>query len=402
MNLENEGVAVRSELGTYPLVPLGEIARPIARPVAVIPGKSYRTIGVKWWGEGAYERNTIDGSQTAAKTLSVVQEHDLIINKIWVRHGSTAIASREVDGCAASGEFPQFQLDPMRIVPAWIHWLTKTEEFWNACDSLSRGTSGKNRIRPELFLTLTIPLPPLAEQRRIVARIEALAAKIAEARGLRQQAVEEVGTLSSAAAREAFASASCKSTVCAMKGAFRFRNDLIRPTDGVTGTVRFVGLQHVESDTGKRLGEDLVAAETLDGRKFQFSPGEIVYGYLRPYLNKVWVADREGICSVDQYVLCPAESEVDTHYLAHFMRSPSFVEQAKALTNNLMLPRLRSGLLESVEMPRPPLDEQRRIVRYLEDVQAKVDAVRRLQAETAAELDALLPAVLHRAFRGEL
>ena len=48
----------------------------------------------------------------------------------------------------------------------------------------------------------------------------------------------------------------------------------------------------------------------------------------------------------------------------------------------------------------PPLPEQRRIVAYLDELQAKVDALRRLQAETGAELDALLPAVLDRAFKG--
>ena len=53
-------------------VSLSEIASPIFRPVDVIPGKLYRTIGVRWWGEGAYERETIDGSTTAAKTLSIV------------------------------------------------------------------------------------------------------------------------------------------------------------------------------------------------------------------------------------------------------------------------------------------------------------------------------------------
>jgi type I restriction enzyme, S subunit len=66
----------------FPLIPLSEIARPVVRPIPVVPGTSYRTIGVKWWGEGAYERETIDGSQTAAKTLSIVHEGDLIINKI--------------------------------------------------------------------------------------------------------------------------------------------------------------------------------------------------------------------------------------------------------------------------------------------------------------------------------
>ena len=182
----------------WPLVRLGDVAKRVERPVAVTPGTAYRTIGVKWWGEGAYERETIDGSGTAARTLSLVREGDLIINKIWVRHGSTAIATKAVDGCAASGEFPTFELDPSRIVPGWLHWQTKTRMFWGKCDALSRGTSGKNRIKPELFLTITVPLPPLAEQRRIVARIEELAAKVEEARALRQQAAEEAAQLMSA------------------------------------------------------------------------------------------------------------------------------------------------------------------------------------------------------------
>jgi len=59
---------------------------------------------VKWWGQGAYERDTIDGAATAAATLFLIREEDLVINKIWVRHGSVAVASSAVDGCAASNE----------------------------------------------------------------------------------------------------------------------------------------------------------------------------------------------------------------------------------------------------------------------------------------------------------
>lgn len=98
-------------------MPLAEIATPVSRPVTVVAGNQYRTIGVKWWGEGAYERQTIDGSQTAADTLSLVRQSDLIINKIWGRHGSTAIASEAVDGCVASNEFPTFELDQNAVLP---------------------------------------------------------------------------------------------------------------------------------------------------------------------------------------------------------------------------------------------------------------------------------------------
>jgi type I restriction enzyme S subunit len=60
------------------------------------------------------------------------------------------------------------------------------------------------------------------------------------------------------------------------------------------------------------------------------------------------------------------------------------------------------GRLRAAEIPVPPLTEQRRIVAELDALQAEVDALKRLQAETAAELDALLPSILNRAFKGKL
>lgn len=65
-------------------------------------------------------------------------------------------------------------------------------------------------------------------------------------------------------------------------------------------------------------------------------------------------------------------------------------------------PGFNTTLLSRVELPLPPLPEQRRIVAYLDDLQAKVDRLKALQAQTAAELDALLPAILDKAFKGEL
>ena len=183
-------------------VPLSEVVTPVQRVVEVRPGSAYRTIGVRWWGGGAYERQTIDGSQTAARTLSIVHENDLIINKIWVRHGSTAIAGPDVHGCAASNEFPTFEVNRDKVLPEWLHYLTQTKDFWARCDAFSQGTSGKNRIKPAQFLTIDIPLPPLPEQQRIVARVKGLLAKVEEAQRLRQETLTQLNDLVAAEERK--------------------------------------------------------------------------------------------------------------------------------------------------------------------------------------------------------
>jgi type I restriction enzyme S subunit len=389
-------------MAEFPRIPIREIAVPVERPEAPIPGQTYRQIGVRLWGQGAYEREPIDGGQTRYATLNRVEADDIIVNKIWARNGSVAVVSLALSGCYGSGEFPTFAPIREKLDPNWFHWITRTPDFWQQCDEKSQGTSGKNRIRPEQFLSVEIPLPPLAEQQRIVARIEELARRVEEARGLRREAVEEAEVLAGAASAQLFDSLKQMNRVVPVGETFSFRNDLIRPTDGESGSIRFIGLQHIESHTGRKIGEDSLRAEELTGRKFKFSPREIVYGYLRPYLNKVWVADCDGVCSVDQYVIRPKPEIVDTSYLAHFMRSALFLRQAIELTHNLLLPRLRTALLESIPIPLPSLPEQHPIVAYLDGLQAKVDDLRRLQAETQKELDALMPSVLAKAFAGEL
>ncbi len=65
-------------------------------------------------------------------------------------------------------------------------------------------------------------------------------------------------------------------------------------------------------------------------------------------------------------------------------------------------PNISLGDLRDLVLPLPMLDEQRRIVAYLDDIQSKIDTLKKLQAETAEELNALLPSVLDKAFKGEL
>lgn len=187
----------------WPMVPLGDVARPIVRAETPDPGTAYRLIGVKWWGEGAYQHSQKSGAETQAPSLFRVQTGDIVINKIWARHGSVSVIPAHLDGAHGSSEFPTFRADDSRLSPDWIRWWSRSPECWAACGAGSFGTSGKNRIRPEQFLSIAVPLPPLEEQRRIVARLDAVSARLnARAHAAERQEAELAAMLRALAATD--------------------------------------------------------------------------------------------------------------------------------------------------------------------------------------------------------
>lgn len=174
---------------------LSEVASPISRAEVPIVGKRYRQIGVRLWGEGTYERESIDGAATQYNYLNRVEPNDIIVNKIWARHGAVSVVSPELADCWCSSEFPLFTVDASRLRPRWMYWLTRFAPFWQACSGVSRGTTSKSRLRPEQFLRVKVPLPPLQEQDEIVATLDAAATRLAEAQRLCREIDEEADAL---------------------------------------------------------------------------------------------------------------------------------------------------------------------------------------------------------------
>ena len=174
------------------------------------------------------------------------------------------------------------------------------------------------------------------------------------------------------------------------------RTTIVHPRDNPTGSSTFVGLEHIEPGTGLRIGSEAIDLAALTGRRARFFRGDIVYGYLRPYLNKVWIAEFDGLCSVDQYVYTYDPAETDPRFVAAFMRSDVFLRQAPIEESPGQLPRIRSGEVDAVAIPLPPLEEQRRIADVLD---AQMAGVRRARAAAEAQLEAVhqLPAAYLRA-----
>lgn len=391
----------------WPLVALGQLAAPVERPVVPSAGTIYRQIGVRLWGEGAYERESIDGSQTKYRTLSRVEADDIIVNKIWARNGSVALVSENLAGCFGSGEFPTFALDKTKLYPRWIHWLTKTKGFWKQCDDKSQGTSGKNRIRPDRFLEITIPLPPQAEQQRIVARIEELVSKTEEARRLRRQAIEETEALLQSTSRQLFSSAkhhgsAVLASLCTDIIDCLHSNAIYADTGIPTLRSPDIGWGKLFPDTALKTSEDEYLRRT---RRGELVPGDIIIVREGGGTGKAGIVEEGQKMSLGQRVMQvrPDSSKILPQFLLYQWLSPTIQqEHIVPLSKGSASPHLNIGAIKKFPIVLPPIEEQRRIVSHLDNLVAKVDTLKHHQAETARELDAMLPSILDKAFRCEL
>jgi type I restriction enzyme S subunit len=248
-----------------------------------------------------------------------------------------------------------------------------------------------------------VPLPPISEQQRITAILNEQMAATEKARVAAEAQLAAARALPAAYLREVFESEGAKEWPRVRLGdVLTLRKEVIHPYDNPIGPAVFVGLEHIESGTGTRTGAVELEMSQLTGRKPKFYKGDIVYGYLRPYLNKVWVAEFDGLCSVDQYVYSVAPERAEVHFIAWFMRSAAYLKRAPITTTPGQLPRIRTEEVASVEIDLAPLATQRHILNQLTTHLEQANRISKAAESGLTAIEKLPGALLRRAFAGEL
>lgn len=376
---------------TWPLVELRELAQLNWRAEVLDPDRSYRLAGVRWWGEGAYEYKIILGAETQARQLYRLEPDDLIINKIWARNGSIAVVDKSLARAYGSSEFPTFILDRKKVEPRFLHWFSKTKLAWSQCELLSQGTSGKNRVKPERFLSVRTPLPPLADQLRIVARLDATAAAVA-AQVERAALVEsEITATLGAAFGEIVANAP--------RASMGEVAPLVRRPVTIVPQANYPEIGARSFGRGLFTKPDVIGAEVTWQSIYRIEAGDLVFSNIKAWEGAFAVAEAEhaGKHGSHRYLTCVPDSDRATAgYLWYYLQSESGLRQINEASpgsadRNRTLATKR---LSTIDVPIPPLQTQR----WFDALQAKAKAARKAQADAAAELAALLPAMLNEAF----
>lgn len=162
-------------------------------------------------------------------------------------------------------------------------------------------------------------------------------------------------------------------------------------------SISYLGLENVRSLTGELVDFFKRPAASVKSRSKVFQCDDVLYGRLRPELNKVFLAQglvTEGLCSGEFIVLDPRKDLVLPRYLRHILASQFVTQFATKFTVGASLPRIATHDLLGIEIPVPPLHIQAQMVRSLLDIDTEIAELRaKLAALPKKQAKAILTAV---------
>jgi len=157
---------------------------------------------------------------------------------------------------------------------------------------------------------------------------------------------------------------------------FRKADETVLP-ESLNGPVTYLGLENITQHTGEIEG-NVVATKPADIKSLKnvFKPGDILYGKLRPNLNKVWLADRKGICSTDIFVIEGNDGTIAPALYAYLFRSARFNDAVMGQLKGAQLPRIGWSSFAELQIPLPPLEVQNEIVAEIEGYEKVINGAR--------------------------
>lgn len=294
-----------------------------------------------------------------------------------------------------------------KINPLYSYYFFNTNSFVRELISKASATTiaivNKSKLESCLF-----PVAPLNEQQRIVNRIESLFAKLDRAKELIENTLAQFEQNKMAILHKAFTGeltakwrkennidlSSWKK--CELKEVFKVVKDKYNPQTE-NQIVNYIGLENIETSKGIISKNNSLEVKSI---KTKFKKDDVLYGKLRPYLNKHDVVNFDGICSTD--ILVFRFNDINTaKYINYYFNLPMFIQYAVENSSGINLPRVSEKTISKYKISLPTIEEQQEIVNILDKLLAKYNKIKNLEQQLE-KIELLKKAILAKAFRGEL
>lgn len=335
--------------------------------------------------------------------LSHVAKSDDHANRKLVRKGDFAINSRSDrrNSCGFASQDGSVSLINTICVPRgeiesrYFGYLFDSSQWSDEFYSWGHGivadlwTTGWNDMKKIL-----LPVPPLDEQRRIADYLDEKCAEIDRAVSAAEQSIEEYKAYRRSAVSGCIEKAD--GSKVRFKNIARVVPNLVSPEDYQDLTE--IDPENIEKDTGRLINLRSVYEVGAISDKHHFAKGQILYSKKRPLLNKVTIAPCEGLCSADMY---PIETSEDVNWLRYAMTSESFSRQVSLACARVKMPKINAAQLGLIYLNVPFNAEQRRIVDYLDEKCAQIDAVIAAKQAIIADLKAYKQSLIYETVTGK-
>ena len=382
-------------MSTWPYVKLGSVLDKSENWIEVQPDKEYSEVTVRLWGKGVNLRGTKIGSEIGSSRRLSVSEGQFIISRIDARHGACGLVPKNLDGAVVTNDFPVYTPKENKILPRYLELISKTHFFVDACKRASEGTTNRVRLKEPRFFNIEIPLPDIAVQKVVVDKVDFALGKLEEIKLLRSSLLDDAQAMLSSAFHKL------------VEGA------VYKPMSEVAPLER----RKVEIDVNAEypelgvrcFGNGTFHKPVLNGMEvgtkklYQMVPGDLVFSNVFSWEGAIAVVKQEdeGRVASHRFITCLPESGVVTaDFLCFYFLTTEGLEKIQAASPGGAGRNRTLGLkkLEKIEVPVPDYNKQI----WFNQLQSYVEKIKQAQAENETELEALMPSILDKAFKGEL
>ncbi|ESW59187.1 MAG: restriciton endonuclease subunit S [Rhodobacter sp. CACIA14H1] len=362
--------------------------------VPVAPDRHYKQITARLWGKGLTLRGEVPGAAIAAPRQFCAKAGQFLISRIDARHGAFGIVPVELDGALVSNDFPCFDIDASTVLPHYFEWYSRTSQFVDLCRRASEGSTNRVRMKEEKFLKMTVPLPSLDEQRRIVQRLDTVAALVAERRRAIEAAERETHALLLKAFQRAIDGAPLRpmSEVAPL---------VRRPVEiDLDGTYPELGVRSFGKGTFHK--PDLSGSEVGNKKLFRINAGDLLFNIVFAWEGAVAVAQPadDGRVGSHRFLSCvPAPDTASVEFLRFYFSTHEGLQKLGEASPGGAGRNRTLGLqkLEDLQVPVPSIERQH----WFDRLQTMAREARAIRTSTARDVEALVPAMLHEIFNGK-
>lgn len=279
-----------------------------------------------------------------------------------------------------------------KIDPKFVYYWYLTPYFLESFKHQMHGIIGG--VSMNNFKNIQIPIPSFHDQLHIVKILDEAFEKIEKVKQNTEKSIQNSKDIFKSYLQDTFEDSENKWT---KRKIYEICNYDKTPHKG--NSLPYIGLEDIESNSGKFIGS--LTPKKVKSNTFHFTNEHVLYGRLRPYLNKVLTPSFEGHCSTEIFPIKPNKN-LNRTFLFYWLISEKIVKKINATWTGARMPRANMNLVLNFDIPVPSVIEQKLIISKLNKLSEETKRIESIYKQKLADLEELKKSILVKAFNGDL